>query len=79
MNSKFSKKIKTSQTFAGNAEQPTSGVTEVIGCWKENFSVLNLRKYHTDFPSSPSKKAKVCWELEFFNRSPQFKTSWQMG
>lgn len=78
MNSKFSKKIKTSQKFTGNAEQPTSGVTEVIRCWKENFSALNLRKCQTDFPSFPSKTAKVCWELEFFNHSPQFKTSWKM-
>lgn len=79
MNSKFSRKIKMSQTFTGNAEQPASGVTEVIRCWKENFSILNLRKYQTDFPNFPSKTAKVCWELEFFNCSSQLKTSWQMG
>lgn len=31
------KKVKTSQTLRRNAEQPTSGVAEVIGCWKDNF------------------------------------------
>lgn len=71
MNFKFSKKVRTSQTFTGNAEQPTSGVTEAIGCWKENFSILDLRKYQTDFPSFHSKTAKVRWELEFFNRLRQ--------
>lgn len=72
MNSKFSKKVRTSQTFTGNAEQPTSGVTEAVGCWKEYFSILDLRKYQTDFPSFPSKTAKVCWDLGVLQ---QIKTS----
>lgn len=35
MNSKFYKEVRTSQKLTGNAEQPTSGVTEVISRGKK--------------------------------------------